>query len=584
MQNKFRFPLGFYTGSLEDNNGNEMPLIFPESCGGFCLLYEGAEKTEVPSFIENSLLSIVENLSSEAVEINVFDYSIKNKFTTLSKLKSDGLYKVYQNSQDANLRFSEFESIAFKRHHEILGDVSSIAEYNTTSKYKEKYYLVVLNLDDFPDEYSNSKRLVEFFDASYEAGFYVIAFANKKLSAEGSDIQNTIINNLPIIEITKKGLNIQPQPMLEPLFKMIEKHDLKVKKFEDKKDNFFDNIQENISNALTGNSETNFLTIPIGTSIDGRTPINFTLGAASDNYSAFITGLPGSGKSTLLHSLIVGIAEKYTSKEIRLFLMDYKEGNEFQIYKKHPNCEKIFLDNKDLMAATHLLENFVQTIEERGEQFRLAETKDISTYNQKNPNIPLPRIILIIDEVQRLFAGEWGNREHLSQLLKDVVRRGRAFGVHIILSTQTLAGTDIDKELMSQITLRISFKLAQHQDAEGIFGYGNHAPLELSKYQLIYNNKSGQKDANLLCRTTELKDIKETIKQINLKREPSLILVPEIVQSNEEKPTTVPEQVKEVISNVRETTNGKKIIDEEADFLAQFVKNNNATNPLEESE
>ena len=31
---------------------------------------------------------------------------------------------------------------------------------------------------------------------------------------------------------------------------------------------------------------------------------------------------------------------------------------EFQVFKNHPNCQKIFLDNEDLQASISLLEEF----------------------------------------------------------------------------------------------------------------------------------------------------------------------------------------------------------------------------------
>ena len=66
------------------------------------------------------------------------------------------------------------------------------------------------------------------------------------------------------------------------------------------------------------------------------------MGDKSTNLHAFITGVTGSGKTTLLNNIITGIAQKYTSDEIQLYLMDYKDGVEFQVLKIIPIVKKYF--------------------------------------------------------------------------------------------------------------------------------------------------------------------------------------------------------------------------------------------------
>ena len=585
MKKKYNFPFGIYIGTLKVLDNCKIPLLLPKSIGGFCFFFDQKDEENALDYLENILLNIAENISSNMLEFNIFDYSVKKKFSTLSMLQTDGLYKIYYKSHDANERFEYLENLAFKRHHELLGNCSSIFDFNKKSQHKEKYYILIINIDYFPDEHLSEKRVIDFFDASYEAGIFIIAYNYKNNSyKEKSKVKNVILKKFPVIEFSHISLIINNHRLIKPLTNIIQKYKLEIEKFPSTKKSIFENIRKSIIKETINNDvEKDFLFVPIATTADGRTTKYFSLGSKSDCYHAFITGLAGSGKTTLLNSIILGIAQKYTANDIRLYLMDYKEGVEFQIFKEHPNCEKIFLDNDDLIAATNLLEKFVQLIEERGKLFTLHEVKNIYEYNNINRNKQIPRIILIIDEIQRLFSGDWGEREHLSQLLKDVVRRGRAFGIHIILSTQTLVGTDIDKELMSQITLRISFQLSQRQDAEAIFGYNdNYVPLELNKYELIYNMRSGLKDANIHCKTIEPINIKEKINIITQKREPHLIIKPEIVRSNSKISNNI-----EKYSNSYEEKHSKssKIVADYAShddiaILDKFVKAQNLSNPL----
>ncbi len=433
------------------------------------------------------------------------------------------------SSKEAHSKFDILEEIAMNRHHNLLGgNISTISQYNQNSKFIEPYHLILMNLEDYPtgDELS-LKRLKSVFDSAYEAGFYLIAYGNKSfLESKNKAIQH-IVNSFPLLEVESNNFKLTNE--LFTYNYMTEGYHFE--SVNDDKEKIIDSILKTYTKE-EADSEQEFLSVPIASSMDGRQTINFTLGDKSKNYHAFITGISGSGKTTLLNNIILGIAQKYTSDDIRLYLMDYKEGVEFQVFKHHPNCEKIFLDNEDIQASITLLEEFKNKIKNRASIFREKGLKDISTHNVKNPKTPMPRIILIIDEVHRLFAGNYKQQAYFSKLLTEVVRQGRAFGVHIILSTQTLAGTHIDKTLMSQIGLRVSFKLTHHSDSEDIFTYSNTEALELDNYELIYNQKSGNKKANLRARANSPQDIDMILSEVYKIRDIELILKPKIVTTS----------------------------------------------------
>ena len=183
--------------------------------------------------------------------------------------------------------------------------------------------------------------------------------------------------------------------------------------------------------------------------------------------------------------------------------MDYKQGVEFSVFKDHPNCEKLFLDETDFSLAADMIGDFAETITLRPTLLKKAPGyTSIEEYNRAFPDTPLPYLVLIIDEVQRLFSGNYQQKDYFIKTLDFVLREGRSYGLHIILATQTLAGSGVDKNLMSQMQLRLSFKLGRQADAETIFGFHNDAPLHLdsSRFELIVNTGSGRKEANTICR------------------------------------------------------------------------------------
>ena len=52
----------------------------------------------------------------------------------------------------------------------------------------------------------------------------------------------------------------------------------------------------------------------------------------------------------------------------------------------------------------------------------------------------MPRVLLVIDEFQELFVADDKLAQDASLLLDRLVRQGRAFGVHVLLGSQTLGG------------------------------------------------------------------------------------------------------------------------------------------------
>lgn len=522
------FPWGVYIGDLIEDS-DTIPLYLDSKQGGFCVLFDESSEKIANNFIENIALKLFEVLPIGDIVVDVFDFG-KKRFMYLSSLKNAKLYDIAYSHNSSSSKFNTIEEVALYRHHNLLSfDAPTLSEYNQQHSIREKYHLLLVNLDNFPDDMTSEKRIKNFFDSAYDAGFYTIAFGNKEVLGSDSKSTQSILNKFSHLNIENKKITLT-----KGLFEFADMlEDYEFEYINNNKDSIIKNLLSQLKKKDEGSSEQDFLSIPIGTSTDGRDEISFTLGDRSNNYHAFITGVSGSGKTTLLNNVIVGIAERYTSDDIRLYLMDYKEGVEFQVFKHHPNCEKIFLDNEDLQASIDLLEEFTQTIKNRAEVFRYKQIKDITTYNSLYPQSKMHRIILVIDEVHRLFLGNYKQKEYFSNLLKQVVRQGRSFGVHIILSTQTLSGANIDRELMSQITLRISYKLTNHSDSEAIFTYGNIEALNLGKYEFIYNTNAGNKSSNLLCKAHSPKDINATLAKVHNDREQHHILTPEIVQSHE---------------------------------------------------
>ncbi len=82
--------------------------------------------------------------------------------------------------------------------------------------------------------------------------------------------------------------------------------------------------------------------------------------------------------------------------------------------------------------------------------------KDLSDYRKHGE---MPRLIVVIDEFQVLFSdSSTKDKERVEAYLTNILKKGRSYGVHLILATQTMRGSGITS-LMSQIANRIALPM-----------------------------------------------------------------------------------------------------------------------------
>ena len=238
--------------------------------------------------------------------------------------------------------------------------------------------------------------------------------------------------------------------------------------------------------------------IPIGWTPAGDFA-TLRVGATDSEHHALLAGKTGSGKSNLLHVLIHTLCEKYSPEEIDLYLLDYKESTEFNVYAAPPLPHaRLVATESDPEYGVTVLRHLVGELETRARIFKSANARDFAEY-RKLSRVRLPRVLLIIDEFQVLFSEGRQVAEAAEQLLSQLLKQGRSFGIHILLATQTLKGINAQSigSIITQLGCRIALACGQ-EDSAMILGGGNWAAAELrSPPEGIINNANGAKSGNV---------------------------------------------------------------------------------------
>ncbi|GAA9927508.1 hypothetical protein VN0858_06550 [Helicobacter pylori] len=129
-------------------------------------------------------------------------------------------------------------------------------------------------------------------------------------------------------------------------------------------------------------------------------------------------------------------------------------------------------------------------MKKRGELFKQFNVKDLSAYRKHGE---MPRLIVVIDEFQVLFSDSTTKeKERVEAYLTTLLKKGRNYGVHLILATQTMHGSGITS-LMSQIANRIALPM-DAEDSESILSDGVACELTPPTEGIFNNNGGHQKD------------------------------------------------------------------------------------------
>lgn len=235
--------------------------------------------------------------------------------------------------------------------------------------------------------------------------------------------------------------------------------------------------------------------IPLG--VAGTRRQFLRLGQGTSQHG-LVAGRTGSGKSTLLHALITNLALHYGPDELELYLIDFKKGVEFKTYAAHdlPQARVVAVES-DREFGLSVLERLDAELRDRGQTFRNAGVQDIAAFRAAQPSARMPRALLVIDEFQEFFVEDDRVAQDAMLLLDRLVRQGRAFGVHVLLGSQTLGGAySLARSTLGQMAVRIALQCSEN-DAHLILSEENSAARLLSRPgEAIYNDANGQTGGN----------------------------------------------------------------------------------------
>lgn len=448
------------------------------------------------------------NVGSKYSKFSIFEDGQKSKkvniVRTVSELKlvTDELFEYILETNKFYLRdnFEDIESYnknnVPKRELKMLF-ISNISEISSIELF-EKLNLIVKN--------GNRNGVVTFIgipDEEFELNQVTIRERNKAINAL-FDISNKIyINSDGSMSLKDNSITLLAPPKIKQSigsYIVEENTQNNVNQTIVPLINYMPDDQDFFKESCVSN-----VVIPIGFDPHGK---QYSITLDKNNSSVLIAGNPSSGKSSLLHTMILQCITRYSPQNLELYLVDLKNGSEFNIYsQKGLKSIKVTLDDSEPDIAVNFLKYISSIVQIRNQKFqKLAEVsgkivKNIEQFYKVNAEIHamenIPRTLLIIDEFQSLY----NSSRSTGEITNYLVRMCRTVGIHIIMASQRVrrdyTSNSFDSQTKEYFTYRVMFKLPQ-SGAKEIMPEQNTAinnAQTLRNGQMIINSNMGDDES-----------------------------------------------------------------------------------------
>lgn len=389
----------------------------------------------------------------------------------------------------------------------LRNEYTTIAEYNEQAGViAEKYHFLVVA--DFPAGFTDvaAKRLASIAASGARCGVFMLIHWDRRLPMPSDflpdDLRKHCFNlvakqgrfEVPGKPLPGAELQMEMPPAPDRAIELVHRLG-KLSRDSSRVEVPFEHVAPSDAEIWSEDTTTE-LRVPVGRT--GATKLQYLAIGKGTCQHGLVAGKTGSGKSTLFHVIITNLSLWCSPDQVEFYLVDFKKGVEFKTYATHrlPHARVVAIES-DREFGLSVLERVDQELRRRGEMFRKLGVQDIAGYKRAGGTESIPRTLLLIDEFQEFFVEDDRVSQTAALLLDRIVRQGRAFGIHVLLGSQTLGGAyTIARTTLGQMVIRIALQ-CNEADAYLIMDESNPAPRLLSRPgEGIYNDTAGSIEGN----------------------------------------------------------------------------------------
>ncbi len=175
-----------------------------------------------------------------------------------------------------------------------------------------------------------------------------------------------------------------------------------------------------------------------------------------------IAGTTGSGKSVCIAALATCLAMNNPPEDLRMVMIDSKMVELIRFNGLPHLFGKV---ETDVTRILGVLRWVVVEMEHRYKLLEAAKARDIDAYNRRlqrrKDTTPLPRIVVLIDELADLMMSAPDQTEHN---LVRLAQMARATGIHLVVATQRPSTDVVTGLIKANFPARLAFAVASGID------------------------------------------------------------------------------------------------------------------------
>ncbi len=182
----------------------------------------------------------------------------------------------------------------------------------------------------------------------------------------------------------------------------------------------------------------------------------------ADGPHVLVGGTTGSGKSEFLRTLVTGLALGSPPADLTVLLVDFKGGAAFGPCASLPHVVGLVTDLDDHLVG-RVLRSLTAEVRRRERLLAEVGAGDLADYRSRPGLQPLPRLVVVVDELRTLV-------DELPDFVRGLVRlaaQGRSLGIHLVLATQRPSGA-VTPEVHANVNLRVAFRVRDRADSVSV--------------------------------------------------------------------------------------------------------------------
>lgn len=199
------------------------------------------------------------------------------------------------------------------------------------------------------------------------------------------------------------------------------------------------------------------LTIMAGVDKEGRVR-QYDLAMAG---GVLVCGGAGSGKSNFVRQALSSIMLHSTPDEVKFVVYNPAVDVEFHYLKGSPYLYKDLLNKEE--ETLNVLAELKSEIDRRWKLFSEREVHNISGFNSiADEKEKLPYLLVALTDAQDLL---YNKQDEVVELLVYLATRGRATGVVLLQTTQTVRTVDVPQRLKANLPCVVAYRLNNELDS-----------------------------------------------------------------------------------------------------------------------